>query len=72
MDGNLRGEVNMIELLLSRQVMSWTPWMVALQASLYMGFPRQQYWSELPFPSTGYLSNPGIEPTCPALAGGFF
>ena len=72
MDGNLRGEINMIELLLSRQVMSWTPWTVALQASLYMGFPRQQYWSELPFPSTGYLSNPRIEPTCPALAGGFF
>ena len=34
-----------------------------------MGFPRQDYWSELPFPSPGDLPNPGVEP---ALAGGFF
>ena len=37
-----------------------------------MEFPRQEYWSELPFPSPGDLPNPGIEPTSPALAGGFF
>ena len=37
-----------------------------------MGFPRQEYWSGLPFPSPGYLPNPGIEPVPPALAGGFF
>ena len=36
------------------------------------GFPRQEYWSGLPFPSLGDLSNPGIEPTSPTLAGGFF
>ena len=30
-----------------------------------MGFPRQEYWSGLPFPSTGYLPNPGMEPASP-------
>jgi len=37
-----------------------------------MGFLRQEYWSELPFPSPGDLSDPGIEPESLALAGGFF
>jgi len=37
-----------------------------------MGFPRQEYWSGLPFPSPGDLPNPAIEPTSPALAGRFF
>ena len=49
-----------------------TPWTVACQAPLSMGFPRQEYWSGLPFPSSGDLPNPGIEPSSPALAGGFF
>ena len=35
---------------------------LARQAPLYMGFSRQEYWSGLPFPSPGDLSNPGIEP----------
>ena len=51
-----------------------TPWTVAHQASLSMGFPRQEYWSELPFPSPGALPDPGIEPASlmsPALAGRF-
>ena len=39
-----------------------TPWTVAGQASLSMGFSRQEYWSGLPFPSPGDLPNPGIEP----------
>ena len=39
-----------------------TPWTVALQAPLSMGFPRQKYWSELPFPSPGDLPHPGIKP----------
>ena len=39
-----------------------TPWTVALQAPLSMGFPRQEYWSGLPFPSPGDLPNPGIVP----------
>ena len=37
-----------------------------------MGFPRQEYWSGLPYPSPGDIPDPGIEPTSPALAGGFF
>ena len=37
-----------------------------------MGFPRQEYWSALPFPSPGDLPEPGMEPVSPALAGRFF
>ena len=48
------------------------PQTLAHQASLFMVFPRQEYWSGLPFPSPGDLPDPGIEPTSPALAGGFF
>ena len=44
-----------------------TPWTVAHQAPLSMGFSRQEYWSGLPFPSPGYLPGPGIEPRSPAL-----
>ena len=39
-----------------------SPWTKATQAPLSMGFPRQQYWSRLPFPPPGVLPNPGIEP----------
>ena len=39
-----------------------TPWTVAHQASLSMGFSSQEYWSELPFPSPGDFPNPGIKP----------
>ena len=39
-----------------------TPWTVAHQAPLSMGFSRQEYCSGLPFPSPGDLSDPGIEP----------
>ena len=46
-----------------------TPWTVALQAPLPMGFPRQEYWSVLPFSSPGDLPDPGAEPTSPALGG---
>ena len=49
-----------------------TPWTVARQAPLSMGFPRQEYWNGLPFPLPGDLPDPGIEPTSPAQAGGFF
>ena len=44
-----------------------TPWTVAHLASLSMGFPRQEYWSGLPFPSPGDLPDPRIEPVSPAL-----
>ena len=40
-----------------------TPLTVACQAPLSMGFSRQEYWSGVPFPSPGDLSNPGIEPS---------
>ena len=41
---------------------SATPWTVAHQAPLSMGFPRQKYCSGLPFPSPGDLADPGINP----------
>ena len=44
-----------------------TPWTITHQAPLSMGFPRQEYWSGLPFPSPGDLPSPGTEPTSPAL-----
>ena len=44
-----------------------TPWIVALQAPLSMGFSRPEYWSGLPRPPPGDLSNPGIEPRSPAF-----
>ena len=44
-----------------------TPWTVARQAPLSMGFSRQEYWSGLPLPSPGDLTDPGIEPVSPAL-----
>ena len=49
-----------------------TPWTVAHQAPLSTGFPRQEKWSRLPFPSPGDLPEPGIEPVSPAVAGRFF
>ena len=47
---------------LSRVQLFATPWTVALQAPLFVGFSRQEYWSGLLFPPPGDLSNPGIEP----------
>ena len=44
-----------------------TPWTVACQAPLSMGFSRQESWSGLPFPSPGDLPDPGIEPGSLAL-----
>ena len=52
-----------------------TPWTVAHQSPLFMGIPREEYWSGLPFPSLGDLPDPGMEPmslASPALAGRFF
>ena len=62
-------------MLFSCQVVSdsfATPCSVANQAPLSMGFPRQDYWSGLSFPSPGDFLEPGIEPMSPALAGRFF
>ena len=52
---------------LSRVQLFATSWTVARQAPLSMGFSRQEYWYELPFPSPGDLPNLGIEPGSPAL-----
>ena len=48
-----------------------TPWTVACQALLHMGFPRQESWRGLPYLPPGDLSDPGTRPASPALAGGF-
>ena len=61
--------------MLSRVRLFATPWTVAHQAPLSMGFCRQDHWSGLPFPSPWGLPGPGMKPTSlmsPALAGGFF
>ena len=52
---------------LSRIRLFATPWTVAYQAPLSMGFSRQQYWSGLPFPFPADLLDPGMEPRSPAL-----
>ena len=63
--------------MLSHSVVSdsATPWTLARQDPLSMGFSRQEYWSGLPCPLPGDLPDPGIEPESlmsPALAGGVF
>ena len=69
--GRLSSEVHVKQ---STEFSRIDPWAIAHQAPLSMEFPRQEYWSGLPF-SQGDLDDPGIEPTflvSPALAGGFF
>ena len=59
----------------SRVQLFATQWAVACQAPLSMGFSKQEYWSRLPCPPPGDLSDPGIKPTSltsPAWAGRFF
>ena len=58
--------------LLSPVQLYVTPWTEAHQAALSIEFSRQEYWSGLPFPSPGDLSNPGTESACPKLADRFF
>ena len=74
---NAYGMCTMLEhmLLFSRWVVSnsfTTPWTVARQTPLSFGFPRQAYWSWLPFLFPGDLLHPGIEPASAVLAGRFF
>ena len=60
---------------ISRVWLFVTPWTVACQGPLSMGFSRQEHWSELPFPSPGDLPDPRIKPlspVSPALSNGFF
>ena len=60
--------LSLVRLFVTLQtVLFVTPRTVAYQASLSMGFSRQEYWSGLPFPSPGDLPNPGTEPGSPAL-----
>ena len=49
-----------------------TPWTVAHQAPLSIGFSRQEYWGGLPFPPPGDLLDPGIKPVSSALVGELF
>ena len=56
----------------SRVQLFVNPWTVAHQATLSMEFPRQEYWSGLPFSPPGDLPDPGIKPMSSALAGEFF
>ena len=44
-----------------------TPWTVACQVPLSVGFSRQEFWSGLPLSSPGNVPNPGIKPRSPAL-----
>ena len=60
---------------LSRVRLFATPWTVARQTSLSMGFPMQEYWNGLLFPTPEDIPDPWIKqasPESPALAGGFF
>ena len=62
-------------LVISRVRYFGTAWTVARQAPLSLGFPRQEYWSGLPFPAPEDLPDPGTEPMSPmspASAKGFF
>ena len=68
-------DICMLLLLLSRFSrvrLCAIPETAAHQASMSLGFSRQEHWSGLPFPYLGDLTNPRIKPTSPALAGGFF
>ena len=58
-------------LQLSFVQLSATPWIAASQASLSIEFPRQEYWSKLPFPSPEDLPDPGVKCASPALKGEF-
>ena len=62
----------MVGYMLSFVQLFGTPWAVARQAPLSVGFPRQEFWSGLPFPSPGDPPDPGVQPKSPALANGFF
>ena len=56
-----------VKVWVSRVWLFVTPWTVAHQAPLSVGFSRQEYWSGQPFPSLGHLPNPGIKPGSPTL-----
>ena len=66
---------HLFSMLAARSCLFATPWTVASQAPLFMGFSRQEHWSVLPFSSPGNLPDPRIKPASllsPALADEFF
>ena len=72
LESGVKGQMILFEdfvvvLWLSHVQLFATPWTVACQAPLYMGFSRQEYWSKLPFPSPGDHPNRGSEPRSPTL-----
>ena len=64
-NGKIKGLIHV--LAQSCLTLGVTPWTVACQTPLSIGFSRQVYWSELPCPPPGDLPDPGIEPGAPAL-----
>ena len=56
-----------IKVLVTQSCQTLTPWAIACQAPMSIGFPRKEYLSEWPFPSPGDLPNPGIKPGSSAL-----
>ena len=72
-DDYLQLKMKVVKVLVAQLCLLFViPWTVAHQAPPSMGFPREEYWSGLPFSSQGHLPDPGIKPTAPVLAGGFF
>ena len=70
-------QIRVVKLILHAQSLScvWlfvTPWTIVCRVSLSVEFPRQEYWSGLPFPSPGDLPDSGIKSVSPELAGRFF
>ena len=65
-EGWTGNEKIVIVYLLSLVQLFVTPWNIACQAPLSMGFPKQEYWRGLPFPSAGDLPDPGIKLATPA------
>ena len=57
----------MLSVLVAQSYYFETLWTAACQAPLFMGFSRQEYWSEVPFPSPGDLLDPRNEPGSPTL-----
>ena len=62
----IQGSESAILLLVTKSCLTLA-WTVAHQTPLFKGFPRQKYWSGLPFPSPEDLPDPGIQPGSPAL-----
>ena len=63
---NIKHRITMCGDLVTKSCLTLaTPWTVTHQTPLFIGFARQEYWSELPFPSPEDLPNPGIEPVSP-------